>query len=61
VEENPMKTSDEISGEHVHLQAEGLSLGTVMVGAFDDEKVHEVLALGEERRPLLVMPVGYPA
>ena len=43
-------------GENVHLQCEALGLGTVMIGAFDDERVKKLL--GIEQEPLYIMPVG---
>ena len=43
-------------GENVHLQCETMGLGTVMVGAFDDEQVKKVL--GIDAVPLYIMPVG---
>jgi SagB-type dehydrogenase family enzyme len=43
-------------GQNVSLQANGLSLGTVMIGAFEDEQVKEVLGIKEE--PLYIIPVG---
>lgn len=46
--------------ENIHLQAETLELGTVVIGAFDDEKVHKTLELSEELDPLYIMPIGYP-
>ncbi|MEW6142992.1 MAG: SagB/ThcOx family dehydrogenase [Chloroflexota bacterium] len=48
-------------GQDVHLQAITLGLGAVMVGAFDDETVRELLGLDETVRPLYIMPVGRPA
>lgn len=47
-------------GENIYLQAEGLALGTVAVGAFIDQDVQQVLSIPEELTPLYVMPVGYP-
>lgn len=47
-------------GENIYLQAVALNLGTVVVGAFLDVDVAEVVGLPEEQVPLYVMPVGYP-
>jgi SagB-type dehydrogenase family enzyme len=46
------------AAQNVYLQATALGLGTVMIGAFDDEQVAEVLGLPEDQRPLALMPVG---
>ncbi len=43
-------------GQNVSLQAIALGLGTVMIGAFEDEQVKEVLGIKEE--PLYIIPVG---
>ena len=43
-------------GQNVSLQAISLNLGTVMIGAFGDEEVKEVLGIKEE--PLYIIPVG---
>jgi SagB-type dehydrogenase family enzyme len=43
-------------GENIHLQCETMGLGTVMIGAFDDELVKRVL--GIDAAPLYIMPVG---
>ena len=48
------------AAENLFLQAEALDLGTVVVGAFDDVKVTEVLQLPAATRPYLLMPVGRP-
>lgn len=44
--------------QNVYLQAAALGLGTVAVGAFDDEAVRRVLGIREE--PLYILPVGKP-
>ena len=44
------------AGENIYLQAESLGLGTVFIGAFEDEEVKKVLGIEEE--PLGIMPVG---
>ncbi len=46
------------AAQNVHLQAVSLHLGTVVVGAFYDDKVKKVLSLEENENPLLLMPVG---
>ena len=45
------------AAQNVYLQAVALQLGTVVLGAFDDEQVKEVLTL-REQQPLYLMPVG---
>lgn len=43
-------------GQNISLMAVSLGLGTVMIGAFKDDRVKEVLQMTEE--PLYVIPVG---
>ena len=43
-------------GENVYLQCGALGLGTVAVGAFNDDSVKKLL--GIEQEPLYIMPVG---
>lgn len=47
-------------GQNVALQAISLGLGTVMVGAFEDENVQKALKLEEQFKPLYIIPVGKP-
>jgi SagB-type dehydrogenase family enzyme len=46
--------------QNVYLQAEALGLGTVTVGAFQDEEISQALDLPPTYRPLYVMPIGHP-
>ncbi len=46
--------------QNVYLQAVSLHLGTVVIGAFQDDDVRAVLALPENEHPLAIMPVGKP-
>ncbi len=46
--------------ENIYLQATSRGLGTVIVGAFRDEKLKSVLELPDDHEPLVVMPVGHP-
>lgn len=46
------------AGQNLYLQAEVLGLGTVAVGAFEDDAVSDVLDLPGDQRPLYIFPVG---
>lgn len=48
------------AGQNISLQAIALGLGTVMIGAFDDDQVARVLKLEEQLKPLYIIPVGKP-
>lgn len=48
------------AGQNISLQSVALGLGTVMVGAFDDEQVKTVLRLDDQLMPLYIIPVGRP-
>jgi SagB-type dehydrogenase family enzyme len=47
------------AAQNVHLQAEALGLGSVAVGAFDDEAVSKVLQLPDYLEPVYMVAVGY--
>lgn len=48
------------ASQNVALKAAALGLGTVVVGAFDDDGVAQALGLSAGARPLALMPVGRP-
>ena len=48
------------AAQNVYLQAVALEVGTVIVGAFDDAEVQQVLDLPGDHAPLALMPVGHP-
>lgn len=46
--------------QNIYLQCESLDLGTVAIGAFDDEKVANILKMKKSHAPLYIMPIGHP-
>ena len=48
------------AAQNVLLQAVALNLGAVPIGAFEDEKVKQVLRLPPDQQPLYLIPVGRP-
>lgn len=44
--------------QNIHLEAVALGLGSVPVGAFDDDRLSSVLKLKNEK-PLYIIPIGY--
>lgn len=46
------------AGQNVSLQAASLNLGTVVIGAFQDDEVRKLLRMAEKEQPLYIMPVG---
>jgi SagB-type dehydrogenase family enzyme len=49
------------AAENIMLEAVALGLGSVPVGAFNDNEVKRVLKLPADQEPLLLIPVGHPA
>lgn len=47
-------------GQNIYLAAAEMGLGTVAVGAFNDDEVLGLLGLGEEYIALYVFPIGKP-
>ncbi len=45
--------------QNIHLEAVSLGLGSVPIGAFNDEIVKDILSLPQECEPLYIIPVGY--
>ncbi|MFA5562991.1 MAG: nitroreductase family protein [Candidatus Caldatribacteriota bacterium] len=50
-----------IALEHISLQAAELGLGTCWIGAFDQEKVKEILKIPKDVAIVCLMTLGYPA
>jgi SagB-type dehydrogenase family enzyme len=48
------------AAQNIALQAAALGLGCTPVGAFDDDRLHALLDLPREERPLCLLPVGHP-
>ena len=46
--------------ENVYLQCSTLGLGTVIIGAFNDDPLKAVLQLPKEENPMGIMPIGKP-
>jgi SagB-type dehydrogenase family enzyme len=46
------------AAQNVALQAVSLNLGTVVIGAFEDDEVRAVLSMPTMEDPMIIMPVG---
>ena len=44
-------------GENIYLQCVSLGLGCVVIGAFHDDQVKEIL--GVDETPLYIIPIGF--
>jgi SagB-type dehydrogenase family enzyme len=47
-----------IAAQNVALQAVSLNLGTIVIGAFNDDQVHTVLSMPDTEDPMIIIPVG---
>lgn len=50
-----------IACTYAHLAAAALGLGSVWIGAFDDEAVWRAIGSPKGLRPVAILPIGYPA
>ena len=50
-----------IAVEHICLQAKEEGLGTCILGWFNEEKVKKILKIPKNKRPVLIITVGYPS
>ena len=46
------------AAQNVYLQAISLDLGTVVIGAFDDNEVKKIMNMQDDEQPLYIMPLG---
>lgn len=46
--------------QNILLSAHSLGIGTCWIGAFDDSKLSEILAIPNHVQPVAVVPMGYP-
>ena len=49
------------AAQNVYLQAAALTLGTTIVGAFQDDKLKSVMGLPDSVEPLAILPIGHPS
>ena len=48
------------AGQNIALQCVALGLGSVMIGAFNDDRVQHVIGVQPDERPLYMIPIGFP-
>ncbi|HIQ02921.1 MAG TPA: SagB/ThcOx family dehydrogenase [Desulfurococcales archaeon] len=48
------------AGQNVYLQATALGLGAVVIGAFYDDWVREIIGAPKNQHPLYIIPIGVP-
>lgn len=49
------------AAQNIYLQAASLGLGCVVVGAFNDEAVQNVIGTPSSHEPIYVIPIGFPS
>jgi SagB-type dehydrogenase family enzyme len=49
------------AAQNVHLQGVAMGLGSVAIGAFEPEKVANIIRTEEDEIAIYIIPVGYPA
>jgi len=49
-----------IAASYAQLAVTALGLGSVWVGAYDDEEVCKIINAPKEMRPIAIIPIGYP-
>ena len=50
-----------IATEHICLQAKDEGLGTCILGWFDEKKVKKIIKIPRNKRPILIITMGYPS
>lgn len=50
-----------IATQNLWLAATEMGLGGAWIGAFDEDKVSQILDLPSRLRPIVILPIGYPA
>lgn len=48
------------AGQNILLQAAAKGLGTVIIGAFDDRAIQQILDLPADHEPITIIPAGFP-
>lgn len=46
------------AAQNVYLQATALDLGTTVVGAFDDDRIHALVGMEHDEAPVALLPLG---
>jgi len=49
-----------IACAYAQLAVTALGLGSVWVGAFDEDKVRKIIGVGKDIIPIAILPIGYP-